>query len=434
MTEDKEAQTWVQVAIWTMRILLPLFGFWIYFRLQNSRSQGDSQKNKVTRDVLLMHRNMTKGDAGKPDSMATLRLIGNAEAPNLFAAPKQRESRGAARKERASKRKSADENDGDEPMAKGDSEATPSRPRKEKNEDRAPAPEKPSKDPPKADTDQKEGEEKEERPAKTTPKPAPTPTPPHAPDTPGQDNDYARHTETLVNFMALNKLDKRAFFVEGAPPPPPPKLPEHIDPKNAKEANDYTLSVLKGAHHYGKPDIGPKVYQMLLVAGVDIDEAVWQLLVELALLGNDKESATNYLMEMETSGHQPSEDLIGTVMAYKTKDAKKAKPETAPAKPAEAAVPATGASLISSTLNPMAGEFVPGSLPAADLGTWAMDETMTGNSLRSDAMEFVPGGATDTPDTFARNPAEGTGFSPDPTDPYYTEWVVVPSSTMGEVA
>mmetsp|Transcript_29255 Transcript_29255/g.66573 ORF Transcript_29255/g.66573 Transcript_29255/m.66573 type:complete len:435 (+) Transcript_29255:124-1428(+) len=434
MTDDSPTQTWIQVAIWTMRILLPLFGFWIYFRLQNSRSQGDSQKNKVTRDVLLMHRNITKGEGNKPETMATLRLIGNAEAPNLFAAPKQRESRGAARKERNSKRKSADENDGDEPMMKGEGDAaTPARPRKERDEDRAPAPEKPAKDQPKADP-QPEEEKQERAPKTTATKPAPTPTPPHAPDTPGQDNDYARHTETLVNFMALNKLDKRAFFVEGAPPPPPPKLPEHIDPKNAKEANDYTLSVLKGAHHYGKPDIGPKVYQMLLVAGVDIDEPVWQLLVELALLGNDKESATNYLMEMETCGHQPSEDLIGTVMAYKTKDPKKAKPEPAAAKPAEATVSTTGASLMSSTLNPMAGEFVPGSLPAADLGTWAMDETTMGNSLRSDAVEFVPGGATDTPDTFARNPAEGTGFSPDPTDPYYTEWVVVPTSTMGEVA
>lgn len=286
--------------IWTLRIVLPIILFWIYFKLQTPKDEqwagGASTGPSYARSQLLAHRKAiaAKFDE-KPESLANLSLVDEAKAPALFVTTgrPQRGGGGGGRKERDA--------------------AT--RERRDKRENR------------KAD---KPKEAQEEAPA------VGSTLAPAVDGEVAQESDKM-HLESLLNYVAFNRKEQqRTFHIdeEGAPPPPPPKPPKKaaapaapVEPVMAKMPEAITIStataekanaeaqmVLKGAINFKRADVAKDLYEQLADKDVEISESTFTLMIEACILAKDLKHASDFLMKMEAKGYCPDMDLLDKVM------------------------------------------------------------------------------------------------------------------------
>merc|ERR1740121_219328 len=90
--------------IWTLRIVLPIILFCIYFRLQTPKDEQHASgptSHGYSRGELMAHRKAIKPDCPIPTGLVDITLKDQTEAPALFVSAVQRGSRGAPRRERA---------------------------------------------------------------------------------------------------------------------------------------------------------------------------------------------------------------------------------------------------------------------------------------------------------------------------------------------
>lgn len=287
--------------IWTLRIVLPIILFCIYFKLQSPKEEAypGPSNNIVSRGKMLARRKAV-AECRVPEELATIALKDQTQAPELFVQSEQRRSmRGSGgggvrnREERRPPREGREKRDGGPERAKRD---------------------KPREMP---------AEEAEAAAAavKAAPKEIPA------------NNADKMHLESLLNYVAFNKnVQQRTFLPddEAAPPPPPPKPPAAKAPASAldsfggdssdkaaettEKANQEAQLVLRGAISYKRSDVTKDIYEQLTERQVEISEKTFTLMIEACVLSRDLKTASNFLMKMETSGFCPDSDLLDKVM------------------------------------------------------------------------------------------------------------------------
>jgi len=292
--------------IWGLRIVLPILFFAIYFRLQAPKEPKYTgpTTNVHSRDKLVFLRDAVKGSPA-PDSMKNISLKDQTQAPHLFAGG----GRGP-RPERGNRRVPAD------------------------GEQRVPK-------------EKREKKEKKEEPTvedKTL-------------------SDEKMHLESLLNYVAFNRMEQRGFLAaDGEEPPAPANTKVDDDAKansgaisgdNAEKANDEAQMVLKGAIIAGRADVAKHLYEKLIEAHVEISETTFELLIDVHLSAKDLKGASDFLMKLETAGFSPNSELLDKVLElYSTKQSeeKSTKADTT------AEVAALNQDLLSEAINQAAAE------------------------------------------------------------------------------
>ncbi|CAE8618001.1 unnamed protein product, partial [Polarella glacialis] len=75
--------------IWTLRIVLPIILFCIYFKLQSPKEElslagATDNKNKYARNQLLTHRKASLAEGSVPAELRNIALKDESQAPTLF--------------------------------------------------------------------------------------------------------------------------------------------------------------------------------------------------------------------------------------------------------------------------------------------------------------------------------------------------------------
>lgn len=276
--------------IWTLRIVLPIILFCIYFKLQSPKEElrpGPSG-HVYARGELLAHRRAASLGGPPPASLQDLSLKDQAQAPSLFAAKPGRPARPAGGRREA---------------------AGPPRERREK----------------------RDGGRRAERPHEGPDEAAPS------------TSEDKMHLESLLNYVAFNRKEQQRTFLPNedvAPPPPPPKKPKP-DPIMAESVRAESQMVLRGAVDFKRADIAKNVYAQLVNLQVEIPGQTFALMIEACVLARDLKSASDFLMKMETSGFSPDSELLDKVMdLYSEKKIQREQEPTVP--PLSAPLPVSG--------------------------------------------------------------------------------------------
>eukprot|EP00928_Gymnodinium_smaydae_P014471 TRINITY_DN15305_c0_g1_i1.p1 TRINITY_DN15305_c0_g1~~TRINITY_DN15305_c0_g1_i1.p1 ORF type:complete len:537 (-),score=161.66 TRINITY_DN15305_c0_g1_i1:188-1798(-) len=312
--------------IWTLRIVLPIILFCIYFKLQAPKDEDSATEDKSNRHAksrLLAMREHVKGQPA-PESMQTVRLVTQAEEPSLFVTRVRGKGSGRER-ERERERESRANETREERQARREE-------RREKREGE------------KSSRRREERAAAEEAAAATGASPAATQAEEEkdkeqAPQV--SEEQEKMHLECLLNYVAFNRKEQaRTFIHEGdAPPPPPPKpppagkasapaapaSPEKISapveaeplPSDADEsakANAEAQMVLGGAIKFGRGDVAPKLYEQLALQKVEITSKTYTMMIESCVLSQDLKGASDFLMKMEANGFSPDSSLLDKVM------------------------------------------------------------------------------------------------------------------------
>mmetsp|Transcript_76024 Transcript_76024/g.163171 ORF Transcript_76024/g.163171 Transcript_76024/m.163171 type:complete len:570 (-) Transcript_76024:263-1972(-) len=292
--------------IWTLRIVLPIILFCIYFKLQSPKEEqfSGSTKNRYTRGKLLAHRKAVLA-APVPEELETIAMKDQVQAPALFA-NSGRTSRG----DRGSRR----EDRGDRPPRdRGDRES-----RKERSEGERP----------RRRDRERPREAEEEEPAVEEPA-----ADEGALDTPllstAEESQEKMHIESLLNYVAFNRSAQQRIFLpdeDSAPPPPPkPRRPpptgapidesaKAVSAETSEKANLEAQMVLRGALNFKRADVATNLYEKLLDSQVEISERTFKLMIDACVLARDLKAASDFLMRMETYGYNPDSDILDRVM------------------------------------------------------------------------------------------------------------------------
>lgn len=326
--------------IWTLRILLPVILFCIYFKLQ-SKDENENKGNKherqrssgpsYSRDQMVKVRSATQGGA-IPASLETIALVDQTRAPKLFAEG----GRGRQR------------NDGGRRDRGGAGRESGKRSRKEDNRESE------------VPVDQEVRRETAE-----------VPEIPEAPVfEPGQEK---MHMESLLNYVAFNHKDQRRVFLPdttSAPPPPPPpprSAPTKVADEDAEKANSEAQMVLRGAWKVGRAEVVGVLHEKLSEQHVEISEATYTLMIEVCIVARDLKQASDFLLKMENASYNPDSSLLDKVMnLYSEQKTQKEKDKAKEAEEA-AQMPMDGFSMIfpeipegaRAKLSSQAVEFVP---------------------------------------------------------------------------
>lgn len=267
--------------VWTLRIVLPIILFCIYFKLQATKEEGSGPTNNVhSRAKLLARREATTGSP-PPDSMKNIALKDQTQAPQLFA---------GGRSDRGGKggRRGNDETRGEAGKAR--------RSKAEKEKEEAAEAEQPQP----ADGVEKHLEPNEE--------------------------EEKMHLESLLNYVAFTRKEQQRVYLpceNGAPPPPPPPpkkasnagaVSSTISAEDTEKANSDAQLVLRGALGIKRSDVAKHLYEQLQEAHVEASESTFELVINVCLQAKDLKGASDFLMKMETAGHLPSSDLLDQVM------------------------------------------------------------------------------------------------------------------------
>jgi len=280
--------------IWTLRIVLPIILFCIYFKLQSPGKDEPSYpgptKNSYSRGRILARRAIALESAEVPAELASLSLKDQTQAPELFAAP-TRQLRGATRRE-------------DRREPRGDRRERREQPRSREF---------------KVPETQGAAEEASA-----------------ATDTGAPPTEERMHAEALINYVAFNRKEQQRIFLpdEAGRPPPPPKprqltqtagvaiaagaaasaadgvVPEDV----ARKANADAQLVLRGAISFKRSDVAKEIYEQLTDTKVTINEQNFILMIEACVLASDLKSASDFLMKMEMSGFCPDSNILDRVM------------------------------------------------------------------------------------------------------------------------
>eukprot|EP00933_Yihiella_yeosuensis_P040425 TRINITY_DN3471_c7_g1_i1.p1 TRINITY_DN3471_c7_g1~~TRINITY_DN3471_c7_g1_i1.p1 ORF type:complete len:473 (-),score=145.05 TRINITY_DN3471_c7_g1_i1:56-1474(-) len=297
--------------IWTLRIVLPIVLFIIYFKLQSpskeeqayqpqpSFEQPSSTKDRYVRSQLLTARKAIPASEPVPEELATIALKDQTQAPALFT------GKGGGRGERGSRREDGGRRD------KGE--------RKERRE-REPR-----------DREKKEAREKRPKDRDASipqPQSPAAASPSSGVNQPLSEEEEKKTLESLLNYVAFNKKEQqRTFLVDGedAPPPPPkPGAPAELESAgpvpmitaglSAEKANEEAQMVLRGAINFKRSDVAKDLYSQLEVQKIDVSDLTYTLMIEACIHTQDLKSASDFLMKMESSGHSPSSELLDKVM------------------------------------------------------------------------------------------------------------------------
>eukprot|EP00929_Paragymnodinium_shiwhaense_P118987 TRINITY_DN9088_c0_g1_i11.p1 TRINITY_DN9088_c0_g1~~TRINITY_DN9088_c0_g1_i11.p1 ORF type:complete len:260 (+),score=63.47 TRINITY_DN9088_c0_g1_i11:224-1003(+) len=204
--------------IWLLRITLPVILFCIYFKLQDGSGDKEAEVSTaptgitISREKMLRHRKAVLG-APPPEAVGSVKLLGPAQAPELFAAGGRGSRRERGAREERGERSRRNEERGD----RGE--------KKERKERR--------------DRGSEDDRERKERGAGTRRSEEVPPAPDSAAFAPAADPteeielqpmseaEEKMHLESLLNYVAFNPTEQQRVFLpdEAAPPPPPAKLP-----------------------------------------------------------------------------------------------------------------------------------------------------------------------------------------------------------------
>lgn len=269
--------------VWTLRIVLPIILFCIYFKLQATKEEGSGPTNNVhSRAKLLARREATTGSP-PPDSMKSIALKDQTEAPQLFAGGRgDRGDRGGKGGRRG--KDESREGSGKERRGKGE---------KDKEEAAEAEEAKPA-----------DGVEKSIEP---------------------NEEEEKMHLESLLNYVAFTRKEQQRIYLPAEncapPPPPPPKkagdggaVSSTITAEDMEKANSDAQLVLRGALNIKRSDVAKQLYEQLQEAHVEASESTFELVINVCLQAKDLKGASDFLMKMETAGHLPSSDLLDQVM------------------------------------------------------------------------------------------------------------------------
>jgi len=298
--------------IWTLRIVLPIILFCIYFKLQSPKEElslagATDNKNKYARNQLLTHRKASLAEGSVPAELRNIALKDESQAPTLFQGGGGGRSGGkgdgrGARREDKGDRAPRDRDRGD---------------RREKREPRDPREPREAKELKRP----KDGGEIELETAAAAPTSIATPQ--------LSASEEKMHLESLLNYVAFNRKEQQRTFMvdEELAPPPPPKSAQldvplggsaatvlNISGATAEKANAEAQMVLRGAINFRRSDVAKDIYEHLVASNVEILEPTFTLIIEASVLANDLKSASDFLMKMETAGHSPSSVLLDKVM------------------------------------------------------------------------------------------------------------------------
>lgn len=284
--------------IWTLRIVLPIILFCIYFKLQSPKEEQSNagatdNRNKYHRNKLLAHRKAVRaGDV--PVELSTIATKDQTQAPDLF------QGGGGGGRGAGKGGGGRREDKGGGPREKGE--------RRERREPREPTRERP-------------------KVAVEVEVVAATPVP--AVQQPSA-SEEKMHLESLLNYVAFNRKEQqRSFLLDeaGAPPPPPKPLvgADHeltgltvaldiSEGFTAEKANAEAQMVLRGAINFKRSDVAKDLYAQLVASKIEISESTFTLMIEASVLAKDLKSSSDFLMKMETSGHSPASELLDKVM------------------------------------------------------------------------------------------------------------------------
>merc|ERR1719362_744435 len=352
--------------IWTLRIVLPIILFCIYFKLQSPGKDEPSYpgptKNSYSRGRILARRAIALESAEVPAELASLSLKDQTQAPELFAAP-TRQLRGATRRE-------------DRREPRGDRRERREQPRSREF---------------KVPETQGAAEEASA-----------------ATDTGAPPTEERMHAEALINYVAFNRKEQQRIFLpdEAGRPPPPPKprqltqtagvaiaagaaatnadgvVPEDV----ARKASADAQLVLRGAISFKRADVAKEIYEQLSDTKVAINEQNFILMIEACVLAFDLKSASDFLMKMEVSGFCPDSNILDRVMDLYSQQKAHNQEEKQKVAAEEAK---------------MAQEAANANAPTEDGGVGAaLDELLDSEprlKLSSGAPIFVPGLSADAP-------------------------------------
>lgn len=288
------------VLIWTLRILLPIILFCIYFKLQSPKDeQIPGPTGQVySRRELMDQRKGVPAHCAKPPGIEGIALKDPTEAPALFVA--------AARPARPSAGPGAGGRRGEGDRGAG---------RERSDRRRGPG----------------AGADRSDRRA------APDKVEDDATSTEKQAAQEKMHLESLLNFVAFNPGHQQRFFLpdEETPPPPPPKKKPKVaqapligslesgilcsantavSGEAADKANVEAQMVLAGAIKFKRSDVARSIHSQLMDAQVEISDKTFALMIEASVLARDLKSASDFLMKMESSGFCPDSHLLDKVM------------------------------------------------------------------------------------------------------------------------
>lgn len=361
--------------IWTLRILLPVILFCIYFKLQSKDEQDSkgryerekSQGPSYTRDQMVRARNATTGGE-VPKEFENITLVDQTRAPKLFAeGGRGRQRNDGGRRERADRGKDSGR-----------------RSRKEENRDAE------------ALVEQVQDSHEAE------------------PDAPVFEPEQEKmHMESLLNYVAFNQREQRRVFLPdsvGAPPPPPPRqAPQTLEQADAEKANSEAQIVLRGAMAVARAEVVGILHEKLSEQHVEISEPTYTLMIEACILARDLKQASDFLLKMENASYNPDSGLLDKVMnLYSEQKIQKEKEKAQEAQNA-AQMPVDGFSMLfppieeipeglRAKLSSHAAEFVP-SFP---------DSFIENTKLSSRAEAFVPVGASDIAEAGAGDEKNGS--------------------------
>mmetsp|Transcript_168132 Transcript_168132/g.540033 ORF Transcript_168132/g.540033 Transcript_168132/m.540033 type:complete len:512 (+) Transcript_168132:173-1708(+) len=272
--------------IWTLRIVLPIILFCIYFKFQSSKDEqyAGPTGQCYSRGRLMAHRQALAPDATVPPGILDVALKDQTQAPELFTGtPSSRVVR----------------------TPSGRSAGGPPRVRKERSEGEGRKPKRQ----PEGSVLASVGEVEEGR-AEVV-----------------QQAEAKMHLESLLNYVAFNRKEQQRNFVvdEASGPPPPPPKPKAsasvlgdgapaVSEEAVRKANSEAQMVLQGAMRFKRAEVAKTLYKQLTDSQVEISERTFTLMIESSVLACDLKSASDLLMKMESSGCCPEADLLDKVM------------------------------------------------------------------------------------------------------------------------
>lgn len=270
--------------LWTLRILLPIVLFCVYFKLQAPRGKEEGHASGLTGNVhsratLLRCRQAAVACAPVPSSMQNIALKDAQEAPHLFA---------GGRGSRTGRR------DRDERGATG---------HREKAKEAEPS--------------QIQAQAQEEADIVSEPPEDPA----------AKALEERMHLESLVNYVIFNRPEQQRVFLpfqNGAPPPPPPPAKQQQDVSDeavaeaaqaaSDKANLEAQVVLRGALGIKRSDVAQHLHECLSKASIDVSELTFTRMIEVCVAAGDLKRASQFLMKMESVGHLPDSGLLDRVM------------------------------------------------------------------------------------------------------------------------
>lgn len=293
------------ILIWTLRTILPIILFYVYFRLQNEGQQQNSGPSgrEYSRSEILSQRRF-RSTHPIPPALENLCVKTYSETPGP-PAPGGRRAPGNRRDSGLRERKSR-RNDGGKATAEGNRTRSGSTlTATSEKVVRSSSPEE------------------------------------------GVDSTQSRmYLESLVNYVAFNSLEQqRNFVIVGKPPPPPkdssaPKNTTDASPllqddaasdsikneigsekqttvlteKEVEKANEEAQMVLQGALLLKRSNVAKLLNAQLVEKNVCIYQETYTLMVEAAVLNDDLKTASDLLMKMEKDGCNPESGLLDKVM------------------------------------------------------------------------------------------------------------------------